>query len=233
MPTERTPRRGRILALLLAAALCAGGCGGGGDEPELSAQEVVARAVEATGAEKSFHFLLEVENPPRSLTGLNLTFADGEVSVPERLRANVAGTFAGISLESELISIGEVQYLKEPFSGRWREVDIGTNPIDFFDLDSGVLAVLEQARDIELDEDGDAFVITGGVEGSRVSSFLGTDEDSDLDVDVEVRVGKDDFLLRELRLIGPVEEGEPEDVVRVVTLSQYGVDVTIEPPDLG
>lgn len=183
----------------------------------------------ATAAEDSFRFRFETENPPRAASGLNLTFAEGEVSVPDRLRADVAGTFAGIPLESELVAIGRDEWLENPFGGGFREIDIGVSPLDFFDPDTGVLAVLRNARDIELSEDGDEYVVKGDVSADNVETFLGVDADS-RPLDVEVTVAKDDFLLRRLEVIGPANDGEANDVRRVLELSDYGAEVDVSAP---
>ena len=205
-----------------------GGCGGS-NEPELTPAEVVDRAVEATAEQDSFKFRLEVENPPRVVSGLNLTFAEGEVAVPDRLHADVAGTFAGIPLESELVAIGRDEWLENPFGGGFRKIDIGVSPLDFFDPETGVLAVLRNARDVELSDDGDDYVVTGDVTAASVEAFLGVDADS-RPLDVEVTVSKDDFLLRRLEVIGPASDGEPDDVRRVLDLSEYGAAVEITAP---
>lgn len=210
------------------AGLALAGCGGS-NEPELAPAEVIDRAVEATAEEDSFRFRLEVENPPRTLGGLNLTFAEGEIAVPDRLRADVAGTFAGISLKSELVAIGRDEWLENPFGGGFRKIDIGVSPLDFFDPDTGVLAVLRNARDVELAEEGDDYVVTGDVAADSVEEFLGVDADS-RPLDVEVTVGKNDFLLRRVEVIGPANDGEPDDVRRVLDLSDYGADVDIAAP---
>jgi hypothetical protein len=214
--------------MVFLAVLALAGCAGS-NEPELAPDEVIDRAVEATAEQGSFRFRLEVENPPRSASGLNLTFAEGEVQAPDRLHADVAGTFAGIPLESELVAIGRDEWLENPFGGGFRKIDIGVSPLDFFDPDTGVLAVLRNARDVELREEGDDYLVTGDVSADSVEAFLGVDADSRL-LDVEVSVGKDDFLLHRVEVIGPANDDEPEDVRRVLELSDYGADVDIAPP---
>ena len=229
----RAPRRGRRYAAartaLLAAAALAAGCGGGDDGPELTVDQVIDRAVDATAAEDTFRFRLEVENPPRSGIGLNLELAEGEVAVPDRLRADVAGTFAGIPLESQLVAVGDDEWLRNPFGDGFRRIDLGVSPLDFFDPDAGVLAVLENAEDVRLEERDDEYAITGDVAAETVDGFLGVDAD-ERQLDVEVLVDRETFRLRRVAVIGPANEAEPADVRRVVELSDYGADVEITPP---
>jgi hypothetical protein len=216
--------------LVLGVAAC-----GGNDEPDgPTPQSIVTRATARTGEQKSFHFKLNVENPPAGSSGLSLTFADGDLIVPDRLKANVAGTFAGIPLTSKIVFAGSRQFLENPLTGRWQSFSTETSPIAFFSPAKGVLTAIRGVRDLELDGtrtvDGvETYHLTGTVEARELSGFLGNPP-SDREVAAELDVGKDDFLLRRLRLVGPIADGEPDDVVRTVDVSRYGQRVTIEAP---
>ena len=69
----------------------------------------------------------------------------------------------------------------------------------------------------------------GKITASELSTFLGNTP-SDKLVPVELQVGQEDSLIRRIEVTGPVEEGEPEDVARVVDLSDFGKNVHIERP---
>ena len=117
-------------ALLLVLALPA--CGGNDAPAGPSPQTIVTRSIARTGAQKSFHFKLNVENPPASTSGLSLTFADGDVVVPDRLKAKVAGTFSGIPITSRVVFAGPRQFLENPLTGKWQSFSTETSPIAFF-----------------------------------------------------------------------------------------------------
>jgi hypothetical protein len=221
-----------VVALLLLAALA--GCGGDSKPEGPSAASIVDRAVAETGAEKSFHFKLNVENPPESASGLNLTFADGDLVVPDRLRAKVAGSFNGIPLSSEIVFAGPKQFLKNPLTGSWQSFSTSTSPIAFFSPAKGVLAAIKGVTDLEVAGSEtvggvECWHLTGKVKARDVTGFLGNPP-SDTPVDADLYVGKQDHLLRRLRLSGPVADGEPDDVVRTVDVTRYGEQVTIEAP---
>ncbi len=221
--------------LLLAAALS--GCGGGGKTAAPSAQSISERTTTETAAQKSFHFKLEVEHPAPSDSGLSLTLADGDVVVPDRLKAKVAGTFNGIPITSQIVFAGPKQYLLNPLSGTWQSFTTETSPVAFFSPAKGVLVAVKGATDLVVD----GTQTVGGVECDRlvgkikardVTGFLGNPP-SDREADAEIVVGKDDGLLRKLTLSGPNADGEPSDIVRTVTLSKFGEQVTIEAPAAG
>jgi len=221
-----------VLVLVLALALAA--CGGN-DEPEGPApRTIVQRATAKTAAQKSFHFNLNVENPPSSSSGLSLTFADGDLVVPDHLKAKVAGTFAGIPLTSQIVFAGQRQFLENPITGKWQSFSTKTSPVAFFSPAKGVLAAIRGVRDLKLEGTErvggvETYHLTGKVKARDLTGFLGNPP-NDRDVDAELDVGKDDYLLRRLRLIGPIADGEPDDVVRTVDVSRYGQQVTIRAP---
>lgn len=223
--------------LLIVAAL--GGCGGSGsDTPaDPSPETIVARTTTETGAQKSFHFKLEVKNPAPSSSGLSLTFADGDVIVPDRLKAEIAGTFNGIPLTTQIVFAGPKQFLLNPLSKDWQSFSTSTSPIAFFSPAEGVLAAVKAATDLELDGTRtvggvESYHLVGRIKARDVAGFLGNPP-SDLEADAEIDVGKDDGLLRKLTLSGPIAADEPDDAERTVTLSRFGEQITIEAPAEG
>jgi LppX_LprAFG lipoprotein len=223
---------------LLGVALCLAlaGCGGGDEDAGPSAQEIVDGSVDATGALESFHSALDLGDVPIAGAGLNISSAEGDVVVPDRVRASFSGSFSGIGIESELVIVGEEDFLEDPLTGRWRRLDIGASPLDYFDPASGVLAVMRSIEELELDgteEAGgvEAYRLTGTASARDLSSLLAV-EPSDRNVPVEVWVGKDDSLLRRLRVNGPIAEGEPDDVVRTIDLSGFDEPVEIAKPEV-
>ena len=230
-----TLRRALLLVsagLVIAVSAGCGGGGGGGREP--SVEEIVRRTAERTAALESFHFRFEIENAPAGKAGLNLTFADGDLVVPNQLRAKVAGTFSGIPLRSELIFFRDQHYLKDPLTGRWRKLDAKTGPVAFFDPAKGVLSVIESAVQLERTGSGrvggdDTYRLRGFVRDGAVTPILNNKPRGRL-VPLELWVGQDDFVIRRIRLKGPIAADESEDIVRTVEVSQFDRPFTIEPP---
>lgn len=222
-------------AVVLVAVLA--GCGGNSAPAGPSPQSIVKQSIARTGAEKSFHFRLDVTNPPDSTSGLSLTFADGDVVVPDRLKAKVSGSFNGVPLSSEIVFAGPRQFLRNPLTNQWQGFSTNTSPIAFFSPAKGVLAAIRGVTDLKLagtETVGgvECWHLTGKSKARDLTGFLGN-APSDREVDADLYVGKSDHLVRRLRLSGPVADGEPKDVVRTVDVSRYGEHVTIEAPAAG
>jgi hypothetical protein len=223
-----------VCVILLAASAPA--CSGGGEE-QPSAQAIVARAASATQAEKRFHFVFDEKNGPHSTTGVHLVFAEGDIAVPDKVKADVSGTLQGVPLRTRLVVAGGKYYITDPFTGKWREVSINLNPVAFFDPAKGVLAVIEDATQLELvgseEVSGvNAYHVKGKTTLSSITPLLGNPPGTRL-VDVELWVDQKTDRLVRLRLSGEVQEGDPADAVRTIELSRFGVVVPIAAPQTG
>lgn len=223
-----------IAAVLVVGALltAAAGCGGSDEQP--SAETLVQESADATGALKSFHFTLDVRNVPRSSAGLQLTSAEGDVAVPDRARADVGGSFSGVPITTQIVAVGDGVWLKNPLSGKWQAIDVTTTPVALLDPSKGVLAVMEGISDpvSEGTEEIDGVTlqkVSGKAAAADVAPLVAVSP-SDREVPVTLWIGADDHLLHRIEAAGPVADGEPDDVARVVELSRFDEPVTIAPP---
>jgi hypothetical protein len=222
---------GSVLALAALASL-AGACGGGDGGP--SPEDVVRESVEATQAVDSFHFAFDSEGVPASTTGLQLLGAEGDAALPDRVRADVSGTFAGVALTTQLVAVGEDVWIKDPFSGSWRSVDVGTTPSFLLDPAEGVLGVMRRVEDLrdEGSEEMDRVKvrrIQGTVDVADVAPLFAVSPGEGT-VEVTLLIGEEDRVLRRVEVSGAVAANEPEDARRVVEISRVNEPVTIEPP---
>ncbi len=228
----------RTRAALLVASFALAGCGGGGGKTTADPTTIVAGTAVKTAAVKSFRFTLDVKGVPPSSIGLSLSHADGSVIVPDRLDAKIAATFARIPIASELVIVSGADYLKDPLTGRWRTLDIKTNPVAFFDPHRGVLRVVQGARELELagkEKVGGAesYHLTGKVKARDASRLLAVKTTSERLVELDLWVGVKDEFLRRVRVSGPVAAGEPANASRTIELSDFGASFQIEAPKTG
>jgi LppX_LprAFG lipoprotein len=228
----------RLLALVLAAgalASLAGACAGGNGNGGVAPDDLVRESVEATGAVESFHFAFDSEGVPASRTGLQLLGAEGDAIVPDRVRADVSGTFSGVPLTTQLVAIGEKVWLKDPLEGRWRTVDVGTTPSFLLDPSKGVLDVVRGVE--ELSDEGSedvadvkALKVQGTVDAADVAPLFSVSPGAGT-AEATLWIGEEDKTLRQLEVVGAVAANEPEDARRIVTLSRMDEPVTIEAPE--
>lgn len=223
------------VALGALVAALAVGCGGGGGGGAPTPEDLVRESVAATEAVKSFHFAFDSQDVPSSGGGLKLLGAEGDAVVPDRVRADVSGTFAGVPLSTQLVAVGDDVWIKDPLAGGWRTIDVGTTPAVLLDPVEGVLGVMRRVD--ELSDEGTEEV--GGVETRKLKGIADAADVAPLvavspgdgQVEATLWIGDDDRVLRRVEVVGAVAEDEPEAARRVVEISRIGEPVTIERPE--
>jgi hypothetical protein len=230
-----------LLAVLLAGPALAAACGGGGEKAAPTpanlpqADEILPKVVERVGTLKSFHFRLEHENGLSPIPfDLKLRTAEGDVHVPDRMKANLEADVAGALLRVEVIGIGEEGWMTNPFSHQWQALPEGTTISAIFDPAAGIQAVARSLQEVRVagveKVGGDNTYLLEGQVDSGVLEAAAPIAEPGLTVNVKIWVGVDDYNIRQVRLEGPFSPGEPENIVRILSLSKFDEPVSIEPP---
>ncbi len=230
-----------ITAALFALAAFLTACGGGGSnkpatsEPLPQPDSVLPKAVDSFQALKSFHFRLEHDNggspiPP----GLTLITADGDVIVPDRMSAKLDAKAGQQTVNVSVIGIGDQGWITNPFSRQWQPLPSGTTIKDIFDPAQGVKAIVGSLQNAQVTaEENVSGTLCYRVEGSVPSEVLQAAAPiakPGLTVGIKVWIGKDDSLIRQVYLVGPIAPDEPANIVRRLMLSKFDEDITIDAP---
>jgi hypothetical protein len=204
--------------------------------PEPSADEIRQQTAEAMGRLSSFRFKLDVLNGAMPLGGgLDATSVEGAVAAPDRLRLLVKARMGNLAFELQTVSVGGRQYLTNPLSGQWQDAT-GTLRLPLLlDRERGIAAVVRQADRLEkrgrATQDGvDAYQLAGPVPAEALARLVGGVTPAAGTVQCDLWIGASDFRLRRARLVGPVADGEPPNLERVLTLSDFDAQVQIDPP---
>jgi hypothetical protein len=221
----------------LAVALLLVACGGGdSSEPatEKSASDILEDASKAAADVDSFHFKLSHQNGSTPLPlNLSLESAEGDIVVPDKLKADVKAEAAGINVSVKIIGIGNQTWVTNPFTRDWQRLG-GTNIRDFADPAALVTGILPAVKDPQIagreEVDGTStYKLTGTIDSAALSDSLGIAEPGQT-VTVEAWIGVEDSLPRRVKLIGRLTEDERENVTRQVDLSRYNQPVDIQQP---
>ncbi len=227
-----TSSRETLFVLLLAlVTLGLVGCG----EPEkLPPDKVIEKAVPAIQSASSFHFTLDTSKLQKPMAGLFITKANGDVVKPDKLSGDLSATFGGLPISVKVVVDGKSQYMTDPASGRWETMPPSFNVAQFFDPTKGVSDILASVKGLTSDGtegvDGvDSYRLKGSVPASALKS-LSPEVTATGDLATTLWIGSNDFLLRRVSLQGPIIQGEPPDIIRTITLSDYNKQVKIETP---
>src|SRR5438105_3472579 len=105
------------LALLVLLLLLLAACGGSTSSiPD--AHQLLAKAQTAIKAVKAYHFKLVTDHPGTSAT-LTIVQAEGDIAVPDKLKANATALTVLGNAQVQIIAIGNQQYVTDPITQQW------------------------------------------------------------------------------------------------------------------
>ena len=232
-----TMRNRFLLPILIPLIALAIACGGGDSDPPKDAPDatvVLAAATAAVEKLSSFHFRLTHENGSTPMPlNLELVSAEGDVAVPDRLKAQVRAKATSINVNLDVIGIGDRTWVTNPFSRRWQELP-GANINQIADPARLVNTLLGNLQEAAVAGEGQvdgvkSYKVTGSIDSGVIEEALSAAEPG-LPVAVELWIGVDDSLPRRARLTGRLAAPEPENIVRQVEISRFNARVDIAPP---
>jgi len=234
---RRTSVVSAILSGFVAALFAA--CGGGGKSTTTStlppASSVLPAAIQAFDSLESFHFSLTHENGTTPIpNGLQLVSADGDVVVPDRMHATIEARVGNQTVRVEVIGIGNEGWMTNPFNRQWQPLPSGTTIKDIFDPTQGVKAIvgsLQNAQVVGQEKVGGAqtWHIDGTIPSDALTAAVPVAKPG-FTVTIEAWIDVGDSLIRQVYLEAPIAPGEADNIIRKLTLSDFGEQITIAPP---
>jgi hypothetical protein len=204
--------------------------------PPLDAEATLERSGQVMGQLRSFRFTLRHEGGGTELMpGMLIEEAGGSVMNPDRVSVSFNGTFGkGYAIRVSLVTLGEASYMTNPLTGAWQALETGVSPLGFFDPTRGISAMMLQLGEARLLEDGSQagrYRIAGELPAEALAPLLGVTL-AGVTVRVELVIDSTHFYLLSARVVGRVTDADPEDIVRVVTVSAFDEPLVIEAPEL-
>jgi lipoprotein LprG len=229
-----TLRRRSVVALLATGGLALAGCSLV-KPPELTPAEVISKSADALKAVKSVHFKLSATNGMMAVgTGLVAKTIEGDVVQPDRLQGKALSTFGRVNVEISFIVVGTQRFITNPITKKWEPLPGAGAAPNLLDPDRGAAALIRQASNVkklpnEVVGGIDCYHVTGEIASSLVAGLVGA-VGADRTLSSDVWVATTDFLLRQIRLVGPVSTNEPPDIQRTLELSDFNEAITIDSP---
>jgi lipoprotein LprG len=202
---------------------------------ELTAQEIADRSVEAMREVKTTHFILEVENGTMVVApGITVNRIEGDAVNPDRLRLTATAKVAGFSLGVEVIATENRQYVLNPLTRRWEVLQTPFPAANLFEPERGVANIMANVKNPvklanEVVDGVETYHIKGKIASTVIAGIVGGAA-SGAEVDIDAWIGVDDFLVRRMKIKGPVLEGDSAEVIRTLHLSRFNEPISIEPP---
>jgi LppX_LprAFG lipoprotein len=217
-----------VLLLLLAA------CGGGGNSGAPDAHQLITKAQAAIQKVTAYHFNLKAVNIGANAV-LPISSADGDIKVPDRLKAIANALFAGNNVQVQLIAIGSQQYIN--VFGGWQTTTGLLDPRTLSDPQTGVAAILGHIQNPGTPTDSNVggrscWNIKGKLDPSYLAGITGGGAPAGQLDDVSACIGKTDNLPYQIIITGVATQGDSAKTVRTFTLSNFGEQIVIEAPNV-
>jgi hypothetical protein len=231
--TRMHPRHVLIILTSLALLLALTSCGGGGSGPP-SAQQLISSAQAAIQKVTSYHFNLAVDNPGTG-AALVIKSADGDVLVPDKLKANASALVLSNVVQVQIITIGDKEYITDPITGSWMTTTGLLNPRTLSDTRMGVAAILGNIQNPSAPTDSSVdgtpcWSVDGSLDAKYLAGITGGGVSPGTKVSITTCIGKNDNLPYLIRMKGVATTGDTNNTTRTFKLSKFGESVTISAP---
>lgn len=232
---------------LLAGLLVAGmivACGAGtatqtsSGTAGIDPRPAMRQAVEQLLALESVAFSLDhLKGSTVLVPGVLMTRVYGEVSIPDRFRVTVEAEseFPKSYIEIGVITIEDLVYMTDIFSGRWKQVSPDALPFNLSQIGQTLANIVDAVEEpVVVGEERlngvDTLHIKGDIASEDLSELVpGAGEG--FPVGLELWLDRSDGLLRQVHIVGRVIPTDDENTLRQLTLDEINRPVVINPPD--
>ena len=201
-------------------------------EPTVTASEAVDLSRAAMTALDSFSFQLTHESGHTTLSGaLELSRAGGLVAtngLDLEAEANIGRAFVRV----EAIVIDEQTWMTNPLTGVWSEIAPEDSPFSFLDpvkLVADILGDTQQASYPNPAPSNGEIQISGTIPAQSLAALVGS-VDPDAIPEVTLSLDSGTNRLNKIVISGHVQPEDEDGTIRVITLSEFNKQVSLEPP---
>ena len=218
-----------LLALVLALAAC-----GGSSNNVPDTHQLITQAQAAIQKVQSYHFNLAVDNPGTG-AALIIKTADGDVLVPDKLKATANVLVFGNVVQVQIIAIGDKQYVTDPITNKWMHTSGLLDPRTLSDPKTGIAAILGHIQNpgthSDANVDGKAcWSIDGTLDAKYLAGITGGGAPAGTMDKINTCIGKSDKLPYVIKITGIAAPGDTDKTARTIKLSKFNENLTITAP---
>jgi len=218
-----------LLALVLTFAAC-----GGSSNNVPDTHQLITQAQAAIQKVHSYHFNLAVDNPGTG-AALIIKTADGDVLVPDKLKASANVLVFGNVVQVQLITIGDKQYVTDPITNQWMHTSGLLDPRTLSDPKTGIAAILGHIQNPSTPTDANVdgkscWSIDGTLDAKYLAGITGGGAPAGTMDKINTCIGKSDKLPYVIKITGIAAPGDTGKTARTIKLSQFNENLTITAP---
>ncbi len=186
----------------------------------------------------SFHVVMNVQNPGPVRQGqVQIRTANGDIVMPDKVKAQATIILSGQAVTVNLISIGSNQFITDPITGQWRVIKGVLDPRTLTNPDTGILSLINKVQNVS-DPVSDTvngvpcWRVKGQLNAKYLAFFTGGGVPAGTMLQTNACIGKSDALLYQLIVTGEAAPGDTAQTARTFDISHYNEQVTITAPQL-
>jgi len=186
----------------------------------------------------SFHVVMRVENPGTAKTQrIQIRNADGDVVMPDKVKAQATVILSGQSVTVNLISIGDNQYITDPITGQWRVIKGVLDPRTLTNPDTGIISLVSKLQNLSQPSDDSVngvpcWRVTGQLDAKNIAFFTGGGVPSGTILQTSTCIGKSDMLPYQLKVTGMAATSDTANTVYTFLISNYNENISITAPKI-
>lgn len=189
-------------------------------------------------AASSFHVTMQVQNPgPVQQDQIQIRTADGDVVMPDKVKAQATVLMSSQSLTVNLISVGNNQFITDPVTGQWRVIKGVLDPRTLTNPNTGIISVVSKVQQVsqpvsDVVGGNPCWRITGQLDAKDLAFFTGGGVPGGTLLQTSACIGKGDSLPYLVSVTGQAAVGDTSQTTRIFTMSNYNENITISAPQI-
>ncbi len=232
-----------LLALVFILAICQSGCGNPMPTPIPTpiptlptAPQILRQAQDAIQHVKSYHFTLSSDHlGPATDNSIQINKVDGDVQVPDKLRAQATANAMGMTFTTQLIAVANRQYYTNPLTGLWTKTNQLLDPRTLTNQRTGIAGILGHIKHPTRPTNGNVenapcWLINGTLDARYLTVITLQPTQAKRTIHITVCIGKSDHLPYEFRMQGIAVQGDTRQTVRTFLLSHFNEPLSITEP---
>jgi hypothetical protein len=233
-----------LLAFCLLAALLMTGCtlpwqhNADASGPAPTTQQLLASLQKNFRTVTAFHIVMSVANPGTvSANQVQIRAANGDIVMPDKVKAQATIILSGSSITVNVISIGSTQFITDPITGQWRVVKGVLDATTLTNPNSGILSLVNKVQNVSQPisdsvNNTPCWSITGQLNAKYIAFFTGGGVPAGTMLQTTACIGKSDSLPYEVKVVGEAASGDNADTTRTFIISNYNENISITAPQL-
>jgi len=203
-----------------------------------TAQQVLTSIQKNFRQVSSFHVTMKVDNLGTSSgSQIQIRSADGDVIMPDKVKAQANVLFSGQPVTIKLISIGNVQYITDPITGQWRVVKGVLNASTLTNPDTGIISLSSKLQNVTGPTDDTVngipcWRVNGSLDAKYLAFLTGGGVPTGTMLQTSVCAGQADGLPYQLSLVGLAAKSDTSQTSRTFNISGYNEHAAISAPQI-